>query len=160
MPRVKRGVMTHKRHKKILETAKGNFLGKRSLFKTAHEQFMSRGTMRTRTAAIRAIVPRALDRPHQRRVPRRGRPVLPLHGGPEQGGHRPGPQSAGRNGRLRPAQFTQLVAHTTSVLKQAARERGCLATAFASSNHINTSRFFSPLEHLSTESWNRAFVSV
>ena len=43
MPRVKRGVMTHKRHKKILETAKGNFGGKRSLFKTAHEQFMKSG---------------------------------------------------------------------------------------------------------------------
>jgi large subunit ribosomal protein L20 len=43
MPRVKRGTMTHKRHKKILETAKGNFLGKRSLFKTAHEQFMKSG---------------------------------------------------------------------------------------------------------------------
>ena len=43
MARVKRGVMTHKRHKKILETAKGNFGGKRSLFKTAHEQFMKSG---------------------------------------------------------------------------------------------------------------------
>jgi large subunit ribosomal protein L20 len=43
MPRVKRGTMTHKRHKKILETAKGNFGGKRSLFKTAHEQFMKSG---------------------------------------------------------------------------------------------------------------------
>src|SRR5258708_39552158 len=43
MARVKRGMMTHKRHKKILETAKGNFLGKRSLFKTAHEQFMKSG---------------------------------------------------------------------------------------------------------------------
>ncbi|MBC7528104.1 MAG: 50S ribosomal protein L20 [Chthonomonadaceae bacterium] len=43
MPRVKRGTMTHKRHKKILETAKGNFGGKRSLFKTANEQFMKSG---------------------------------------------------------------------------------------------------------------------
>lgn len=43
MARVKRGTMTHKRHKKILETAKGSFLGKRSLFKTAHEQFMKSG---------------------------------------------------------------------------------------------------------------------
>ena len=43
MPRVKRGMMTHKRHKKILETAKGNFGGKRSLFKTANEQFMKSG---------------------------------------------------------------------------------------------------------------------
>jgi large subunit ribosomal protein L20 len=43
MPRVKRGTMTHKRHKKVLETAKGNWGGKRSLFKTAHEQFMKSG---------------------------------------------------------------------------------------------------------------------
>lgn len=43
MARVKRGTMTHKRHKKILETAKGHFGGKRSLFKTAHEQFMKSG---------------------------------------------------------------------------------------------------------------------
>jgi len=43
MPRVKRGTMTHKRHKKILEAAKGYWGGKRSLFKTAHEQFMKSG---------------------------------------------------------------------------------------------------------------------
>lgn len=43
MPRVKRGTMTHKRHKKVLETAKGNFGGKRSLFKTAHEQMLKSG---------------------------------------------------------------------------------------------------------------------
>ncbi len=43
MPRVKRGTMTHKRHKKVLETAKGNFGGKRSLFKTANEQRMKSG---------------------------------------------------------------------------------------------------------------------
>src|SRR5580700_1222399 len=43
MPRVKRGTMTHKRHKKVLEAAKGYWGGKRSLFKTAHEQFMKSG---------------------------------------------------------------------------------------------------------------------
>lgn len=43
MPRVKRGMMTHKRHKKYLELAKGYWGGKRSLFKTAHEQFMKSG---------------------------------------------------------------------------------------------------------------------
>ena len=43
MPRVKRGTMTHKRHKKVLETAKGNWGGKRSLFKTAHEQMLKSG---------------------------------------------------------------------------------------------------------------------
>jgi large subunit ribosomal protein L20 len=43
MPRVKRGMMTHKRHKKVLETTKGYWGGKRSLFKTANEQFMKSG---------------------------------------------------------------------------------------------------------------------
>ena len=43
MSRVKRGTMTHKRHKKVLESAKGNWGGKRSLFKTANEQFMKSG---------------------------------------------------------------------------------------------------------------------
>lgn len=43
MARVKRGIQTHKRHKKVLETAKGNFGGKRSLFKTANEQLMKSG---------------------------------------------------------------------------------------------------------------------
>ena len=43
MARVKRGTMTHKRHKKVLETAKGNFGGKRNLFKTANEQLMKSG---------------------------------------------------------------------------------------------------------------------
>jgi large subunit ribosomal protein L20 len=43
MARVKRGMMTHKRHKKVLEAAKGYWGGKRSLFKTANEQFMKSG---------------------------------------------------------------------------------------------------------------------
>jgi len=43
MPRVKRGTMTHKRHKKVLEKAKGYWGGKRSLFKTAHEQMLKSG---------------------------------------------------------------------------------------------------------------------
>jgi large subunit ribosomal protein L20 len=43
MPRVKRGTMTHKRHLKVLEAAKGYWGGKRSLFKTAHEQMLKSG---------------------------------------------------------------------------------------------------------------------
>ena len=37
MPRVKRGTMTHKRHKKVLERAKGYWGGRSRLFKTAKE---------------------------------------------------------------------------------------------------------------------------
>src|SRR5712692_7918100 len=43
MPRVKRGTLVKKRHNKILEAASGYFGGKRSLFKTANEQFMRSG---------------------------------------------------------------------------------------------------------------------
>lgn len=39
MPRVKRGMMTHKRHKKIIKAASGYFGGKKNLFKTANEAF-------------------------------------------------------------------------------------------------------------------------
>jgi len=43
MPRVKRGTLVRKRHKKILEAASGYFGGKKNLFKTANEQFMKSG---------------------------------------------------------------------------------------------------------------------
>lgn len=40
MPRVKRGTMTHKRHKKILDRASGYWGGRSRLFKTANEAVM------------------------------------------------------------------------------------------------------------------------
>ena len=40
MPRVKRGTMTHKRHKKTLVRAKGYWGGRSRLFKTAKEAVM------------------------------------------------------------------------------------------------------------------------
>lgn len=43
MPRVKRGTLVKKRHKKIIEAASGYFGGKKNLFKTANEQFMKSG---------------------------------------------------------------------------------------------------------------------
>ncbi len=43
MARVKRGVMKHKRHHKILKEASGYFGGKSRLFKTANEQVMKSG---------------------------------------------------------------------------------------------------------------------
>ena len=43
MPRVKRGMMTHKRHHKILKEAAGYFGGKSRIFKTAHEAVMKSG---------------------------------------------------------------------------------------------------------------------
>lgn len=40
MPRVKRGIMTHKRHKRILKDASGYWGGRHRLFKTAKEAVM------------------------------------------------------------------------------------------------------------------------
>jgi large subunit ribosomal protein L20 len=40
MPRVKRGVPAHKRHKKVLQLAKGHKLTRRSHYKVAHESVM------------------------------------------------------------------------------------------------------------------------
>ena len=43
MPRVKRGTLVKKRHKKIIDLASGYFGGKKNLFKTANEQFQKSG---------------------------------------------------------------------------------------------------------------------
>src|SRR5437763_10212922 len=43
MPRVKRGTLVKKRHKRILEAASGYFGGKKALFKTANEQVARSG---------------------------------------------------------------------------------------------------------------------
>lgn len=43
MARVKRGVMVHKRHSKILDAAKGYYGGKHRLFKTAKESVIRAG---------------------------------------------------------------------------------------------------------------------
>jgi large subunit ribosomal protein L20 len=43
MPRVKRGVMTHKRHKKIISQAKGYFGLKKNVYQVANEQVMKSG---------------------------------------------------------------------------------------------------------------------
>jgi len=43
MPRVKRGIMTHKRHKRIIKDASGYWGAKSRLFKTAKEAVMKSG---------------------------------------------------------------------------------------------------------------------
>ncbi|HEX2037347.1 MAG TPA: 50S ribosomal protein L20 [Chloroflexota bacterium] len=40
MARIKRGVTKHRRHKKILRMARGYFLGRSKLYKSAHEAVM------------------------------------------------------------------------------------------------------------------------
>lgn len=43
MARIKRGLMRHKRHKKIISKAAGYFGRKKNVFKRAHEQVMKSG---------------------------------------------------------------------------------------------------------------------
>lgn len=43
MARVKRGLMRHKRHKKVIKSAEGYFQRKKNVFKNAHEQVMKSG---------------------------------------------------------------------------------------------------------------------
>jgi len=43
MARIKRGLMRHKRHKKVIERATGYFGRKKNVFKRAHEQVMKSG---------------------------------------------------------------------------------------------------------------------
>lgn len=43
MARVKRGIMRHKRHKKIIAKASGYFGRKKNVFQRAHEQVMKSG---------------------------------------------------------------------------------------------------------------------
>ncbi len=43
MARIKRGLMRHKRHKKIIKKASGYFGRKKNVFKRAHEQVMKSG---------------------------------------------------------------------------------------------------------------------
>jgi large subunit ribosomal protein L20 len=43
MARIKRGLMRHKRHKKIIARASGYFGRKKNVFKRAHEQVMKSG---------------------------------------------------------------------------------------------------------------------
>lgn len=43
MARIKRGLMRHKRHKKVIKSASGYFQRKKNVFKNAHEQVMKSG---------------------------------------------------------------------------------------------------------------------
>ena len=120
MPRVKRGVMTHKRHKKILETAKGNFGGKRSLFKTAHEQFMKSGNYaytdrRNKKRSFRALWIVRINA-GCRAV---GVQYCRFMEGLNKSGITLDRKVLAEMAVSDPTQFTQLVAHATSVLKPA-----------------------------------------
>ena len=53
MPRVKRGLMTHKRHAKVLKAAKGYWGSRSTQFKQAHEAVMHAGQYAYRDRRVR-----------------------------------------------------------------------------------------------------------
>lgn len=120
MPRVKRGMMTHKRHKKVLETTKGYWGGKRNLFKTANEQFMKSGNYaytdrRNKKRSFRALwivrinaACRAAGVQYCRFIEGLNKSGITLDR-----------KVLAEMAVSDPASFTQLVAHATSILKPA-----------------------------------------
>jgi len=71
MPRAKGGAKTRQRRKKVLKQAKGNFGGRRKLISHREGNATPRGRIRVpRSPSEKASGPRALDRPHQRGMPR------------------------------------------------------------------------------------------
>jgi ribosomal protein L20 len=70
MPRVKRGVTAHARHKKVLDQAKG-YYGARSKVYPGRQagRHQGRSIRLSRPSPEEARIPGAVDRSHQRRRP-------------------------------------------------------------------------------------------
>ena len=100
MPRVKRGVTAHARHKKVLELAKGYRGRRKNVYRIAKEAVMKAGQYAYRDRRNKKREFRApVDCPHQRGRPRSRDDLQQVHGGPEEGGHRDRPQGACRSRR-------------------------------------------------------------
>ena len=76
MPRVKRGVTAHARHKKVLKLAKGYYGARSRSYKTAKQAVIKAGQYAYRDRRqTQASVPFAVDHPDQRSGAR-ARPVV------------------------------------------------------------------------------------
>ena len=103
MARVKRAVNAHKKRREVLEQASG-YRGQRSrLYRKAKEQVAALAGLRLpRPARPQGRLPQAVDPADQRRGPRGGHHLQPLHLRPEGGRGRGRPQDPGRPRRHRP----------------------------------------------------------
>ena len=98
MARIKRGVTTRAKHKRILEQCEG-------LLRPPQEHHPHRPPGRREGRAIclsrpqgeEAQLPRLVDPAHQRRGPRRGTDLWPVHPRAEARQHRPRPEGPGRH---------------------------------------------------------------
>jgi hypothetical protein len=88
--RVKGGIVTRRRHKKILRLAEGYYSAKRKLFRKAHEQVMKIAALRlSGPPPAQAGFPTALDYAPQRGMPRARNPLSRVHSRPERARYRP-----------------------------------------------------------------------
>ena len=103
MARVKRAVNAHKKRREMLEQASG-YRGQRSrLYRKAKEQVAALAGLRLpRPARPQGRLPQAVDPADQRRGPRGGHHLQPVHLRPQGGRGRGRPQDPGRPRRHRP----------------------------------------------------------
>ena len=102
MARVKRGVAAKKRHKKVLEQAKGYYGNKSRSFRAANEQVMHSGPVRVpRPAGQEGRVPPPVDPADQRCLPPERHELQPVHRRAQRGRHRSRPQDPRRSRRHR-----------------------------------------------------------
>ena len=120
MPRVKRGTHRRASRKKTLEQASGYFLTKSKLHRAAQEA-VERGLKfayvgrKNKKREYRV----AVDRPHQRILPRGRHFLQPVPAWPEGRRARPEPQGSGRGRPQGRAGFTALVAQAQAALQKA-----------------------------------------
>ena len=118
MARVKRGVTSHAKHKKVLKRAKGFYGRRKNTIRTAKAAVDKAGAIRLpRPQEPQALVPRPVDPAHQRRRPRARPDLWPIYRRPRQGRGRDRPQGPGRHRRAasRPS-FKALVDKATGAL--------------------------------------------
>ena len=118
MARVKRGVTTHARHKKVLDSAKGYRGRGKNNYRIAIEQVEKGLQYAYRDRRDKqAQFPRAVDPAHQRRRARARPDLFQLMNGIKQGRHRARPQGAGRSRGARAGGVPALVEQARAALQ-------------------------------------------
>ena len=110
MSRVKRGVTTHARHRKVLKQAKGYYGRRKNTIRVAKQAVEKAGQYAYRDRKAKKRTFRALWIQRINAAARaNGTDLRPVYRRPEEGRHRARPQGAGRYRRARAATFKGLV---------------------------------------------------
>ncbi len=128
MARVKRGVTTHARHKKVLEQSKG-FVGRSSTnYRIALQRLEKSLQYAYRDRRVKKREFRgAVDPAHQRRRARAWADLQPLHRRAEGDGDRDGPQGAVRHRLRRPGGVQAVIVDQVKAVMHAAAEDATVA---------------------------------